>query len=90
MSEPRTTTRVTPSCHLIQIPGATVLTGPCSSGRVLCHPGETAAAGAGDLPRLDAVLITRHHDGRCDLAAFRGKAIPVIAAGPAAGTERCT
>ena len=47
MSEPLTITRVTPSCHLIQVADATVLTGPWFSGRVLYHPGEPVAAGAG-------------------------------------------
>ena len=43
MTEPLVITRVTHSCHLIQIGGLTVLTDPWFSQRALYHPGEPIA-----------------------------------------------
>jgi L-ascorbate metabolism protein UlaG (beta-lactamase superfamily) len=87
MSEPLTVTRVTHSCHLIQIGETTVLTDPWFSERTFYHPGEPVAREVADLPRLAAVLISHHHYDHCDLAAFRAyrdKAVPMFVAGPVA------
>jgi L-ascorbate metabolism protein UlaG (beta-lactamase superfamily) len=85
MTEPLTITRITHSCHLIQIGDRTVLTDPWFSERAFYHPGEPVALTVGDLPRLDAVLISHHHYDHCDLAAFRAypdKDVPMLVAGP--------
>ncbi len=87
MSEGMTVTRITHSCHLIQIGDTTVLTDPWFSERAFYHPGEPVACAVADLPRLDAVLISHHHYDHCDLDAFRGyrdKAVPMLVAGPVA------
>jgi L-ascorbate metabolism protein UlaG (beta-lactamase superfamily) len=91
MTEPLTITRITHSCHLIQIGDMTVLTDPWFSERALYHPGEPVAMGVADLPALDAVLISHHHYDHCDLAAFaayRDKDVPMIVAGPVAARAR--
>ncbi len=91
MAEPLTITRITHSCHLIQIGGLTVLTDPWFSERAFYHPGEPAAITVADLPVLDAVLISHHHCDHCDLAAFaayRDKNVPLIVAGPVAARAR--
>ncbi len=87
MSETLTITRITHSCHLVQIGDVTVLTDPWFSERAFYHPGEPIARSVGDLPRLDAVLISHHHYDHCDLAAFSGyrdKAVPMFVADPVA------
>jgi L-ascorbate metabolism protein UlaG (beta-lactamase superfamily) len=87
MPEPLTVTRITHSCHLIQIGEATVLTDPWFSERAFYHPGEPVACQVAELPRLDAVLISHHHYDHCDLAAFtayQDKAVPMFVAGPVA------
>jgi L-ascorbate metabolism protein UlaG (beta-lactamase superfamily) len=87
MPEPLTITRVTHSCHLIQIGDLTVLTDPWFSEKTLYHPGEPIALQPGELPRLDAVLISHHHYDHCDLtafAAYRDHNVPLIVAGPVA------
>jgi L-ascorbate metabolism protein UlaG (beta-lactamase superfamily) len=91
MTEPLTITRITHSCHLIQIGERAVLTDPWFSERAFYHPGEPVAMGAADLPALDAVLITHHHYDHCDLAAFAaypGKDVPMIVAAPVAARAR--
>ena len=85
MTEPLVITRVTHSCHLIQIGGLTVLTDPWFSQRALYHPGEPIAFQPEQLPRLDAVVISHEHYDHCDLEAFRrhpGKDVPLLVAGP--------
>lgn len=87
MTEPLTITRITHSCHLIQIGDLTVLTDPWFSERPLYHPGEPVAMGVAGLPALDAVLISHHHYDHCDLAAlaaYRDKDVPLIVAEPVA------
>ena len=91
MTEPLTITRITHSCHLIQLGGLTVLTDPWFSERAFYHPGEPVALGAAGLPALDAVLISHHHYDHCDLAAFAAyadKDVPMIVAGPVAAKAR--
>jgi L-ascorbate metabolism protein UlaG (beta-lactamase superfamily) len=91
MTEPLTITRITHSCHLIQIGDLTVLTDPWFSERAFYHPGEPVAIGVTGLPALDAVLITHHHYDHCDLAAFAAypdKDVPMIVAGPVAARAR--
>lgn len=76
-------TRVTHSCHLIEIGGMTMLTDPWFSTREHYDPGEPIAMTIGELPRLDAVLITHAHYDHCDLDAFRAYrdlAVPMIVA----------
>jgi L-ascorbate metabolism protein UlaG (beta-lactamase superfamily) len=87
MSESLAITRITHSCHLIQIGDRTVLTDPWFSERAFYHPGEPVARQVADLPRLDAVLVSHQHYDHCDLAAFRrydDKAVPMFVAGPVA------
>jgi L-ascorbate metabolism protein UlaG (beta-lactamase superfamily) len=77
-------TRVTHSCHLIEIGGRTFLTDPWFSQRPGYHPGEPIALAVSELPRLDGVLITHHHYDHCDLAAFaayRDQHVPLVVAG---------
>jgi L-ascorbate metabolism protein UlaG (beta-lactamase superfamily) len=91
MTEPLTITRITHSCHLIQIGGMTVLTDPWFSERAFYHPGEPIAMGVAELPALDAVLISHHHYDHCDLAAFaayRDKDVPMLVAAPVAARAR--
>jgi L-ascorbate metabolism protein UlaG (beta-lactamase superfamily) len=91
MPEPLTVTRITHSCHLIQVGGQTVLTDPWFSQRAFYHPGEPLALQVGELPRLDAVVISHHHYDHCDLgafAAYRDKDVPLLVAGPAAARAR--
>jgi L-ascorbate metabolism protein UlaG (beta-lactamase superfamily) len=85
MTEPLAITRVTHSCHLIQIGGLTVLTDPWFSQRALYHPGEPIAFQPEQLPHLDAVVISHEHYDHCDLDAFRrypDKDVPFLVAGP--------
>jgi L-ascorbate metabolism protein UlaG (beta-lactamase superfamily) len=91
MTEPLTITRITHSCHLIQIGALAVLTDPWFSERAFYHPGEPVAMRVADLPELDAVLISHHHYDHCDLAAlaaYRHKDVPMIVAGPVAARAR--
>jgi L-ascorbate metabolism protein UlaG (beta-lactamase superfamily) len=91
MSEPLTVTRITHSCHLIQIGERTVLTDPWFSERALYHPGEPIALGVAELPRLDAIVITHAHYDHCDLAAlaaYPDKRVPLFVAGPVAAKAR--
>jgi L-ascorbate metabolism protein UlaG (beta-lactamase superfamily) len=72
-------TRVTHSCHLIEIGGRTFLTDPWFSTRPGYYQGEPIAIGIADLPHLDGVLISHAHYDHCDLdafAAFRDKGVP--------------
>lgn len=76
-------TRVTHSCHLIEIGGRAFLTDPWFSTRPGYYQGEPIAVGIADLPRLDGVLITHAHYDHCDLAAFaayRDRSVPPFVA----------
>ncbi|MEU6082670.1 MBL fold metallo-hydrolase [Streptomyces sp. NPDC047108] len=85
MDAPLAVTRVTHSCHLIEIGGLTLLTDPWFSERAAHHPGEPIAYDVADLPDLDAVLISHHHYDHCDLesfASYRDKDVPMLVAAP--------
>ena len=76
-------TRITHSCHLIEIGGRTFLTDPWFSTRPGYYQGEPIAVGIADLPRLDGVLITHEHYDHCDLeafAAYRDQSVPLFVA----------
>lgn len=84
MTESLTVTRITHSCHLIDIGGQTVLTDPWFSQRPFYHPGEPIAMMPEDLPHLDAVVISHEHYDHCDLDSFRrypDKNVPMLVAG---------
>lgn len=84
-------TRVTHSCHLIEIGGRTFLTDPWFSTRPGYYQGEPIAVGIADLPRLDGVLISHAHYDHCDLAAFavyRDREVPLFVAETVTGAAR--
>ena len=77
-------TRITHSCHLIEIGGRTFLTDPWFSTRPGYYQGEPIAMSIADLPRLDGVLISHEHYDHCDLdafAAYRDQSVPLFTAG---------
>lgn len=83
MTEPLVITRITHSCHLIQIGDLTVLTDPWFSHRTFYHPGEPIALQPEALPHLDAVVISHEHYDHCDLQAFadyRDPSVPLFVA----------
>src|ERR1700739_3765698 len=85
MTESPVITRVTHSCHLIQIGGLTAPPAPGCSRRPLPRPGEPIAFQPERLPHLDAVVISHEHYDHCDLEAFRrypDKDVPLLVAGP--------
>jgi L-ascorbate metabolism protein UlaG (beta-lactamase superfamily) len=68
-----------------------VLTDPWFSEKSFYHPGEPIALQPGELPPLDAVIISHHHVDHCDLAAFaayRDKGVPMMVARPVAPPAR--
>jgi L-ascorbate metabolism protein UlaG (beta-lactamase superfamily) len=74
-------TRVTHSCHLIEIGGRTFLTDPWFSVKPGYYQGEPIAIGIPDLPDLDGVLISHEHYDHCDLDAFtayRDRGVPMF------------
>ena len=76
-------TRVTHSCHLIEIGGRTLLTDPWFSAKPGYYQGEPVAIGIAELPRLDGVLISHAHYDHCDLehfAAYRDRGVPLFVA----------
>src|SRR5262249_28269394 len=87
MTEPLTITRITHSCHLIQLGARPVPPDPGFPPRPLYPPGEPIARPPAELPGLAAVVISHHHYDHCDLAAFAAypdKSVPMIVAGPVA------
>src|SRR5271163_4147598 len=81
---PRTAvTRVTHSCHLIEIGGRTFLTDPWFSTKPGYYSGEPVAIAIAELPPLDGVLISHAHYDHCDLenfASYRDHKVPFIVA----------
>ena len=76
-------TRITHSCHLIEIGDRTFLTDPWFSTRPAYYQGEPIALGLADLPQLDGVLISHEHYDHCDLqafAAYRDHSVPLFVA----------
>ncbi len=76
-------TRITHSCHVIEIGGLVLLTDPWFSQREHFHQGEPIALGVADLPDLDAVLISHDHYDHCDLDElkhYRNLAVPLLVA----------
>lgn len=74
-------TRITHSCHLVEIAGLTLLTDPWFSEKPGYHPGEPIAIPVDELPRLDAILITHKHYDHCDLDAldtYPDKDVPLV------------
>ena len=67
MTESLVITRITHSCHLIQIGSLTVLTDPWLTQRSFYHQGEPIALQPETLPHLDAVVISHAHYDHCDL-----------------------
>jgi L-ascorbate metabolism protein UlaG (beta-lactamase superfamily) len=81
MSRPFAVTRITHSCHLLEIGGLTVLTDPWFSEKPAYHPGEAIALTVPELPRLDAILISHGHYDHCDLDAlheYTDRSVPLI------------
>jgi L-ascorbate metabolism protein UlaG (beta-lactamase superfamily) len=81
MPRPFAVTRITHSCHLLEIGGLTILTDPWFSEKPAYHPGEPIALAVADLPRLDAILISHAHYDHCDLDAldrYPDRTVPVI------------
>ena len=71
--------------------GRTFLTDPWFSTRPGYYQGEPIAAGIGDLPALDGVLITHAHYDHCDLqafAAYRDRDVPLFVAATVTGKAR--
>lgn len=84
-------TRITHSCHLIEIGDLTLLTDPWFSSKEHYHQGEPIASTVEDLPDLDAVLITHAHYDHCDLDAFRryrDPSVPLLVADSVAEPAR--
>ena len=74
-------TRVTHSCHLIEIGGLTILTDPWFTTRPGYYQGEPIAIGIDELPDLDGVVISHEHYDHCDLdafAAYRNLDVPIF------------
>ncbi len=68
--------------------GRTFLTGPWFATRPGYYQGEPIAAGIGDLPALDGVLLTHAHCDHCDLqafAAYRARDVPLCVAATVTG-----
>jgi len=77
-------TRVTHSCHLIEVGGRTFLTDPWFSTKPGYYQGEPIAIDIPNLPQLDGVLISHAHYDHCDLrtfAAYQDRTVPLIAPG---------
>lgn len=87
MSSTLAITRITHSCHLIEIGGLTLLTDPWFSEKPAYHPGEPIALAVAELPRLDGVLISHHHYDHCDLdelQRYPDKTVPLFVCAPVA------
>jgi L-ascorbate metabolism protein UlaG (beta-lactamase superfamily) len=84
-------TRITHSCHLIEIGGRTILTDPWFSTAPGYYQGEPIAMDVDKLPDLDAVLISHAHYDHCDLdafAAYRDRSVPLLVPSTVADTAR--
>jgi L-ascorbate metabolism protein UlaG (beta-lactamase superfamily)/pimeloyl-ACP methyl ester carboxylesterase len=84
-------TRVTHSCHLIEIGGRTILTDPWFAAKPGYYQGEPIAMDMEGLPDLDAVLISHDHYDHCDLdtfAAYRDRSVPLLVPATVAGAAR--
>jgi L-ascorbate metabolism protein UlaG (beta-lactamase superfamily)/pimeloyl-ACP methyl ester carboxylesterase len=84
-------TRVTHSCHLIEIGGRTILTDPWFAAKPGYYQGEPVAMDVDGLPDLDAVLISHDHYDHCDLdtlAAYRDRSVPLLVPATVAETAR--
>src|SRR3954462_7441184 len=82
MSRAFAVTRITHSCHLLEIGGLTVLTDPWFSEKPAYHPGEAVALRVSERPRLDPILISHAHYDHCDLNAlehYPDRSVPIIA-----------
>ncbi|MGH7693251.1 MAG: MBL fold metallo-hydrolase, partial [Candidatus Dormibacteria bacterium] len=69
----------------VEIGGLRVLTDPWFSERLFYHPGEARALSVGELPHLDAILVSHAHYDHCDLralAAYPERSVPLLVAAP--------
>jgi L-ascorbate metabolism protein UlaG (beta-lactamase superfamily) len=67
---PLKVTRIGHACQLIEIGGTRVLTDPWFTQTATYYQGEPVTSSAGDLGRVDAVVVSHEHYDHCDLDAL--------------------
>jgi L-ascorbate metabolism protein UlaG (beta-lactamase superfamily) len=70
MNTPLKVTRIGHACQLIEIGGSRVLTDPWFTQTATYYQGEPVTSSAGDLGRIDAVVVSHEHYDHCDLDAL--------------------
>ncbi|SFW70922.1 MBL fold metallo-hydrolase [Amycolatopsis australiensis] len=70
MTAPLTVTRIGHACQLIELGELRVLTDPWFTQTATYYPGEPVAARAGELGRIDALVVSHEHYDHCDLDAL--------------------
>lgn len=85
-------TRIGHACQLIEIGQARVLTDPWFTQTATYYQGEPVARSAGDLGRIDAVVVSHEHYDHCDLDALVAAGfdldVPLIGPGTVAAIAR--